>query len=77
MKKLPQYEYNRVMQKFREKRKFARRLFDIMDEDTSGHDWPGLWWKETMDELQFLAIQLGCMRKDAEDRGEKLEGIKQ
>jgi hypothetical protein len=70
-----QYEYDRTMALFREKRKLMRRLLDIMDQDESGHDWPGLWWTETINDLQFLALQLGMMRQAAKDRDEPIEPV--
>lgn len=70
-----QYEYDRVMRLFREKRKLMRRLLDIMDQDKSGHDWPGLWWTETIADLHFLSVQAAVMRQAAQDRDEPLNGI--
>jgi hypothetical protein len=70
-----QAEYDRLTRLFREKRALMRRIFDNMDADTTGHDWPGIHWAEALRDLDFLAIQLATLRKASLDRDENLEGV--
>lgn len=75
VKPIYQHEYDRAVRTWREKRKFLRRLLDLMDQDDTGHEWPGIWWNETINDIQALTFEVCMMRRCAKDREEPLEGV--